>query len=293
MNNRLPLYGGIAFVVLVIIWNAIFIVDQREFALVRQFGAVQQIITKPGLQFKIPFVQDVILFDNRILTIYSNKDVTSDEQIMTKDKQAVIVDYYIKWQITQPLKFYRLARNEEGAMIRLSQAVEAGLREEFGKNSVQEAISVNRDAIMQAMRKRADRDASLFGAKIIDVRLKRVNFPQEVAKNVHERMSAERQRVAKEYRSTGLADAEAIRAGADREHDIIVAEATRQAQEIKGEGDAKAAAIYAEAYGQDAEFYAFWRSLEAYRASFANKNDVMVIAPDSDFYKYLKAPNRR
>ncbi|MDR2209720.1 MAG: protease modulator HflC, partial [Azoarcus sp.] len=199
-----------------------------------------------------------------------------------------------KWRIVDPQLYYQsVTGNRAGAEVRLDQAVSAGLREEFGKSTVQEVISVKRDVIMQQMNERANTAAQSFGVEVIDVRLKRVEYPPEVSDNVYSRMAAERKRDANESRSRGDAEAERIRAEADREVTIIVAKATSEALQTKGEGDAKAAAVYAEAYNADPEFYSFYRSLQAYRASFAGKDDLIVVAPDADFFKYLKTPQGR
>ena len=210
-------------------------------------------------------------------------------RFITSEKKNVLVDSFIKWRIVDPKLYYMSVGGDEmRARTRLSQTVNAGLREEFGKRLVHDVISGERDKIMDRMREKADIDARRIGVKIVDVRLKRVELPDEVSGAVYSRMEAERKRVANELRSEGAAEAEKIRADADRQREIIVAEAYRDAQKVKGEGDAKAAALYAEAFSKSPEFYAFYRSLEAYRNSFASKNDVLVVEPNSDFFKYLK-----
>lgn len=287
-DNKLPLIIGVLVLVLVIASQTMFIVDQRNYAIVFQFGEVKEIIMEPGLKFKMPLIQNVLRFERRILTMDVSK---SEERFLTNEKQNVIVDYFVKWKIINPRAYYQaVAGDQKRAEIRLNQAVSAGLREEFGKRTVYEVISTKRDDIMRQMKERANKDAASIGVEIVDVRLKRVEYPSEVSENVYSRMKAERMRIASEHRSSGDAESERIRANADREHDIIVAEAEKQAFQIKGEGDAKAAAIYAGAYNADPEFYAFYRSLEAYRSSFARKDDIIVIAPDADFFKYLKTP---
>ncbi|MCL1860919.1 MAG: protease modulator HflC [Proteobacteria bacterium] len=266
---------------------SIFIVDQREYAITFQLGEVKDIIKEPGLKFKLPLIQNVRYFDRRILTM----DMSDSERFLTSEKQNVIVDYFVKWRIVDPKLYYQAVSGDEArAKIRLNQAVNAGLREEFGRRTVHDVISGEREVIMRQMSERANKDARSIGVEIVDVRLKRVEYPSEVSGNVYSRMEAERKRVANERRSRGEADSERIRADADRQRDIIVAQARSDALQIKGEGDAKAAAIYAEAYNADPEFYSFYRSLEAYRASFAGKDDFIVVAPDSDFFKYLKSP---
>lgn len=285
MSSRLNVLGGLLALVLVVLSMSIFTVDQRQFALVFQLGEVKREINEPGLNFKIPMVQNVRYFDRRILTLDSN----DPERFITSEKKNVLVDSYIKWRIIDPKLYYiSVGGDEARARTRLSQTVNAGLREEFGKRLVHDVISGERDKIMEQMREKADIDARRIGVQIVDVRLKRVELPDEVSGAVYSRMEAERKRVANELRSEGAAEAEKIRADADRQREIIVAEAYRDAQKIKGEGDAKAAATYAEAFSRSPEFYAFYRSLEAYRSSFANKSDVLVVEPNSDFFKYMK-----
>ncbi|MDR3087669.1 MAG: protease modulator HflC [Azoarcus sp.] len=295
MRDKLPLFSIILALLLIFASMTIFVVDQREYAIVFQLGEVKKIIKEPGLNFKLPLIQNVRYFDNRILTMDSSSRSAnrggSEERFLTSEKQNVIVDYFVKWRIVNPEAYYQaVAGDEVRATIRLNQAVNAGLREEFGKRTVHDVISGERDAIMQQMRARADKDADTIGVKIVDVRLKRVEYPAEVSENVYSRMRAERTRVATERRSKGAADAEKIRADADRQREVIVAQAASDALRIKGEGDAGASAIYAGAYSADPEFYSFYRSLEAYRASFAGKDDVLVVAPEADFFKYLKTP---
>lgn len=285
MSSRLNVLGGIAALVLVVLSMSMFTVDQRQYALVFQLGEVKRAILEPGLNFKIPMIQNVRFFDRRILTL----DSADPERFITSEKKNVLVDSYIKWRIVDPNLYYiSVGGDEMRARTRLSQTVNAGLREEFGKRLVHDVISGERDKIMEQMREKADIDARRIGVQIVDVRLKRVELPDEVSGAVYSRMEAERKRVANELRSEGAAEAEKIRADADRQREVIVAEAYRDAQKIKGEGDAKAAATYAEAFGRSPEFYAFYRSLEAYRTSFANKSDVLVVEPSSDFFKYMK-----
>ena len=201
----------------------------------------------------------------------------------------MLVDHFVKWRIIDPRLYYEsVAGDEARARTRLTQTVNAGLREEFGRRTVHDVVSGERDRIMEQMRERADRDARTIGVQIVDVRLKRVDLPNEVSESVYRRMEAERKRVANELRSLGAAEAERIRADADRQREVIIAEAYRSAQEAMGEGDAKATSIYADAFGKDREFYAFYRSLEAYRSSFAGKDDVLVVDPSSDFFRFMK-----
>jgi membrane protease subunit HflC len=285
MSPRINLLGAIAATVLVVLAMSIFTVDQRQYALVFQLGEVKRVITEPGLNFKIPMVQNVRYFEKRIITL----DNAEPERFITSEKKNVLVDSYIKWRIVDPSLYYiSVGGDETRARTRLNQTVNAGLREEFGKRTVHDVVSGERDKIMEQMREKADADSRKIGIQIVDVRLKRVELPTEVSDAVYRRMEAERKRVANELRSEGSAEAEKIRADADRQREIIIADAYRDAQKIKGEGDAKASAIYAGAFGQSPEFYAFYRSLEAYRGSFKNKSDVLVIDPSSDFFKYMK-----
>jgi membrane protease subunit HflC len=283
------LLGAIIATVLVVLAMSIFTVDQRQYALVFQLGEVKRVITEPGLNFKIPMVQNVRYFEKRIITL----DNAEPERFITSEKKNVLVDSYIKWRIVDPSLYYiSVSGDETRAKTRLNQTVNAGLREEFGKRTVHDVVSGERDKIMEQMREKADADARKIGVQIVDVRLKRVELPTEVSDAVYRRMEAERKRVANELRSEGSAEAEKIRADADRQREIIVADAYRDAQKIKGEGDAKASAIYAGAFSANPEFYAFYRSLEAYRGSFKSKNDVLVVEPSSDFFKYMKSIGR-
>ena len=289
MNSKFNLLGAIAVTVLLLLAMSIFSVDQRQCALVFQLGEVKRVITEPGLNFKIPMIQNVRFFDNRILTLDNN----DPERFITSEKKNVLVDSFIKWRIVDPKLYYiSVGGDEARAKTRLNQTVNAGLREEFGKRTVHDVISGEREQIMEDMRVKADTDARKIGVQIVDVRLKRVELPNEVSEAVYRRMEAERKRVANELRSEGFAEAEKIRADADRQREIIVANAYRDAQKIKGEGDAQATATYGQAFNQNPEFYAFYRSLEAYRGSFRNKNDVLVVEPNSDFFKYMKGAGR-
>jgi membrane protease subunit HflC len=259
---------------LAIAYMSLFTVDQRQYALVLQFGEVKRVIKTPGLEWKWPLIQNVRFVDNRILTL----DSPEPELFITSEKKNVQVDSFVKWRITDPHLFYVSVNNDESrAGIRLAQTINDGLRAEFGRRTVHDVVSGARDTIMEDMRGKANLDAQKIGVEVIDVRLKRVELPPNVSDNVYERMRSERKQVANQLRAQGAAEAERIRA-----------EAYREAQTIRGEGDARAAAIYAQTYGQNPEFYAFYRSLEAYRASFANKQDLLVVEPNSDFFRYLK-----
>jgi membrane protease subunit HflC len=285
MRDKMSLIGGTLLLAVVIASMSLFTVDQRQYAIVFQLGEVKEVISQPGLNFKLPMIQNVRYFDKRILTM----DTPEPERFITSEKKNVLVDHFVKWRIVDPQLYYvSVAGDEARARTRLTQTVNAGLREEFGKRTVHDVVSGERDQIMEDMRVKADQDARKIGAQIVDVRLKRVDLPVEVSESVYRRMEAERKRVANELRSQGAAEAEKIRADADRQREVIVAEAYRTAQQVKGEGDAKATAVYADAFGQSPEFYSFYRSLEAYRASFAGKDDVLVIDPSSEFFRFMK-----
>jgi len=233
-------------------------------------------------------VQNVKFYDKRTLLL----DNPEPDRITTSEKKPLLIDFFVLWRITDVAKFYRNTQqgDEEVARQRLSTTVRANLREEINKRTVHEVISSERDKIMDTTRLKADTDAKTFGVEIVDVRLRRVELPSEVSEKVYERMESERRRVANELRSLGQADSEKIRADADRQREVILAEAYRQAQQLKGEGDAKASAIYAAAFGANPEFFAFYRSLEAYRATFRGRNDMMVLDPGSDFFRYFRGP---
>ncbi|HZP93470.1 MAG TPA: protease modulator HflC [Burkholderiales bacterium] len=274
-------------VVLVLASLSLFTVDQRQHAIVFRLGEVIAIKTKPGLYVKIPLIDNVRYFDIRILTF----DTEEPERFLTSEKKNVLVDSFVKWRITDVRQFYLSVRGDEAlARIRLAQTVNDSLRAEFGKRTVHEVVSGEREKIMELMRSKVDDDARKIGVEVLDVRLKRVDLTQEVSDAVYRRMDAERKRVANELRSTGFAEAEKIRADADKQREVIVAQAYRDAQRIKGQGDAKATAIYARAFQEDPEFYAFYRSLDAYRESFKSRSDLLILGPDSTFFRYLRNP---
>jgi len=268
---------------------ALFVVDQRQNAIVFRLGEIVAVKTEPGLYFKVPVLDNVRYFDTRILTF----DTAEPERFITSEKKNVLVDLFVKWRIVDVRQYYiSVGGDETRATIRLAQTINASLRDEFGNRTVHDVVSGERNEIMDLMRRKANEDAGKIGVQVQDVRLKRVDLPQEVSDSVYRRMEAERKRVANELRSTGSAESEKIRADADRQREVIIAEAYRDAQKIKGEGDAKAALVYAQAFEQNPEFYAFYRSLEAYRASLSNRGDVLVLDPSADFFKYLKNPGR-
>jgi len=289
MVRNLPFIGAFVIGLLVLAAMSLFAVDQRQYAIVFQLGEVKEVITVPGLHAKWPLIQNVRTFDNRILTLESQEP----ERFLTAEKKPVLVDSFVKWRIHDVKQYYvSVSGDETVARTRMSQIVNSGLREEFGKRTVHDVVSGARDKIMADVQKKADADMRAIGVEIIDVRLKRVDLPAEVSEAVYRRMETERKRVANELRSTGAAEAEKIKADADRQREIIVAEAYRDAQKIKGEGDAKAAAIYAQAFGQNPEFFAFYRSMDAYGKVFRSKSDVLVVEPNSEFFKYLKSAGR-
>src|SRR5256885_1358684 len=266
-----------------------FTVDQRQRAIVFQLGEIKDLIDEPGLYLKVPLIQNVRYFDKRILTL----DTPDTERFITSEKKNVLVDSFVKWRIQDMRQYYiSVQGDEQRAQTRLSQTVNAALREEFGKRTVHDVVSGERDDIMRIVRDKVEDDVAKIGVQIVDVRLKRIELPQEVSEAVYRRMDAERKSVAADSRSQGFSLAEKIRAEADRTRQIIIAEAYRDAQRVKGEGDARAAAIYARAFNENPEFYAFYRSLDAYRASFKNKSDVIVLDPNSEFFKYFRNSGR-
>ena len=289
MRASMNFLAAVLVTALVVLGATIFTVDQRQHAIVFQLGEVRKVIEEPGLYFKWPLIQNVRYFDKRILTL----DAAEPERFITSEKTNVLVDSFTKWRIVDPKLYYiSVAGDESRAKTRLPQTVNAGLREEFGKRTVHDVVSGERDQLMELMREKADLDARKIGVQIVDVRVKRVELPSDVSESVYRRMDAERKRVANELRSQGAAEAEKIRADADKQKEVIVAEAYRDAQKTKGEGDAKAASTYAQAFQKSPEFYAFYRSLEAYRGSFNGKSDVIVVEPSSDFFKYMKSIGR-
>jgi len=278
-----------AVVALILLSMTVFVVDQRQNAIVFQLGEVVSVKTEPGLNFKVPLMQNVRFFDSRILTL----DAGEPERFITAEKKNVMVDSFIKWRIVDVKQYYiSVGGDEERAKTRLLQTVNSSMREEFGKRTIHEVVSGERDQIMEVLRTKTDSDARKIGVEVLDVRLKRVDFPLEISESVYRRMDAERKRVANELRASGAAEGEKIKANADKQREVILAEAYREAQKTKGEGDAKATALYAAAFGRNPEFYAFYRSLEAYKQSFKDKNDVMVIDPSSEFFKYLKSSGK-
>ncbi|MBU3693592.1 MAG: protease modulator HflC [Rhodocyclaceae bacterium] len=274
---------------LILLLGSVYSVDQRQSAIVFQLGEVVSTVEEPGLHFKLPLVQNVRFFDRRILTL----DAPEPERFITSEKKNVLVDSFVKWRIKDVKQFYVSVNGDETrAATRLSQTINSSLRDEFGSRTVRDVVSGERDKITLAMRETANAEAQKIGVEVVDVRIKRVELPVEVSESVFRRMEAERKRVANELRSTGAAESERIRADADRQREVILAEAYRDAQRTKGLGDARATDIYGRAYSADGEFYAFYRSLEAYRSSFKDRSDMLVLDPGSDFFKYMKRPAR-
>jgi membrane protease subunit HflC len=265
--------------------STLYTVDQRQNAIVFQLGEVKEIITKPGLNVKWPLLQNVRLFDMRILTF----DDAEPLRFLTQGNRPVLVDSFVKWRISDVRQYYVSVQGDEfRAQTRIKQTVSGTLREEFGLRGLHEVVSGEREQIMSEVRRKVDQDLERIGVQIVDVRLKRVDLPQDVSESVYRRMEAERKRIANEARSTGAAEAEKIRADAERQREVILAEAYRDAQRVRGEGDGKSAGIYAAAFNQNPEFYAFYRSMEAYRSTFRGRNDIMLLEPNSDFLRYFR-----
>lgn len=275
---------------LVLLSLSAFTVSQTQYVLVQRLGEIVSVKKAPGLYFKVPFVDNLKYFDNRILTL----DWEQPAKFITSENKYMMVDSFVKWRIVDPQKYYVSIKEggEIAAEDRLSKVVNAGLRAEFGMRTVHDVIAGERGVIMDNLRKKADLEARQMGIEVVDVRLKRVDYSEEISKSVFDRMIAERKRLANQLRSEGAAASEKIRADADKQREVIVAEAYREAQKTKGEGDAKAAEIYNQSYSRNPEFYAFYRSQEAYKNSFKSKSDVMVLDPNSDFFKYMRNPKK-
>jgi membrane protease subunit HflC len=288
MMNRIVSGVIAATIALMIFSSTIFVVDQRRYAIVFALGEIREVIAEPGLHFKLPPpFQNVVYLDRRILTI----DTPDTERYITAEKRNLLVDTFVKWRIADPKKYYvSFGDNETRAQDRMGQILRAALNEEITKRTSREVVASDREKMMEAVRVKTVDDTAAVGVEILDVRIKRVDLSPEVVESVYRSMEAERKRVANELRSTGAATSEQIRADADRQREVLLANAYRDAQRIRGEGDAKASNIYAAAFGQNPEFAAFYRSLEAYRASFATRSDLMVVDPTSEFFKYMKNP---
>lgn len=275
-------------VVAVLVRMCVFIVDQRQFALVFSLGELVREISEPGLYFKWPLVQNVVYLNKKIQTI----DDPQADRVQTSEKKNLLVDSFVKWRIVDARRYWRsFQASDRAAANRISSLVRDSLNQAINKRTVNDITSRERDKAMEEISQSVQERVKDVGVEIVDVRLKRVDFVPEISDSVFRRMEAERKRVANEQRSIGAAEGEKIRADADRQKEVLLAEAYRDAQRIKGDGDAKASAVYAAAFGQNPEFYNFYRSLEGYRASFKNRSDVMVVDPSSDFFRYMKSPS--
>ncbi len=273
-----------AAIVVVLFLSSAFTVNERELAIKFRLGKIIKEDYQPGLHFEIPFINNVMKFDKRILTLDARP-----ANYLTKEKKNVNVDFFVKWRINDVSKYYTsMSGNERKAMERIYTTINEGLRGEFSNRTIQEVISGGRGTIMNNVTKQANKQLDSFGINVVDVRVKRIDFTATISESVYQRMEAERARVAKDLRARGAEAAEKIRAGADRQRTVILANAYKQAEELRGSGDAKASKIYAKAYRKDPEFFSFYRSLKAYRSSLGEKGDIMVLEPDSEFFKYFK-----
>jgi membrane protease subunit HflC len=283
--GQAKLLGGIVILALLIVGSfSMFTVHEREKAILFRLGEIVKTDFTPGLYFKMPFVNNVRTFDARIQTLDAEP-----ERYLTSEKKNVIVDAFVKWRIGDVERYFTSTGGDPNtANSRLSQIIKDGLRGEFGKRTIQEVVSGERKEIMHILTAQANEQAKTFGIDLVDVRIKRIDLAKEISDSVYRRMEAERLRVAKDLRARGAESAEVIRADADRRRTVILAEAYRESQTIRGEGDGSAAKIYADAYNQDKEFYALYRSLDAYKKSFADKGDILVVQPDTEFFKYFK-----
>jgi modulator of FtsH protease HflC len=285
--NRIGFMVATALIALMVAASTLFIVDQRQMAVVYALGEIKEVIIDPGLKVKLPPpFQNVVFLDRRIQTL----DSPDPRAIFTAEKKSLVIDWLIKWRIIEPRQFIRNngtdLRNLE---TRLAPVVQAAFNEEVTRRTVSGLLATDREKVMQGVRTRLNEEAKSFGIEIVDVRVKRVDFVADISDSVYRRMESERKQVANELRSTGTADGERIRADADKQREVIVAEAYRDAQKIKGEGDAKSSALFADAFGRDPQFAVFYRSLEAYRASFRSKSDLVVLDPNSDFFKAMRS----
>jgi len=287
MQGRGPVFIIIAALVFFLARESLYIMKETERGVLLRFGEVVNNDIPPGLHFKVPFVNNVRKFDGRILTVDAQP-----ERFLTQEKKAVIVDSYAKFQVADTTKFYTATNGEESrAMGLLAQRINDGLRNQMGVRTIQEVVSGERDQLMEDLKINLNKVAQEeLGVVVVDVRVKKIDLPPDVSESVYRRMNAEREKEAREHRSQGQELAEGIRAAADREVTVLRANAYRDAEQVRGEGDADATRIYAEAFNQDREFYAFTRSLRAYQDAFQNSGDILLIQPDSDFFKYLKDP---
>jgi membrane protease subunit HflC len=285
--NRLVTVTVALFIALMLLSSTVFVVDQRKYAIVFALGEVREVIVEPGLHFKLPPpFQNVSYLDKRILSL----DTPDSERFTTAEKKNILVDSFVKWRIKDPRQFFvSFGGDESRAQDRMSQMVKAALTAEITRRTVHDVVADNA-ALMDGVKSRVLAEARQIGVEIVDVRVKRVDYIDQISSAVYDRMKAERTRVASELRSTGAAEAEQVKADADRQRTVIVSEAFRDAEKIKGEGDAKASQIYAQSFGKNPEFYRFYRSMEAYRAAFKSRNDVIVLDSNSEFFKYFRNP---
>jgi membrane protease subunit HflC len=288
--NRIGLVISSLLVLIALAMSTLFVVDQRQFGVVYALGQIKEVITEPGLNFKLPPpFQNVSYIDKRLLTL----DSTDSEPMLTAEKQRVVIDWYVRWRISEPSEYIRnVGLNESAGTSQLNRVVRNAFQQEINKYTVKELLSLKREALMAAVKSEVldkVKGAKPWGIDVVDVRITRVDYVEAITESVYRRMEAERKRVANELRSTGAAEGEKIRADADRQREVTIANAYRDAQKIKGEGDAEAARVYGEAFGKDPQFAQFYRSLDAYKASFANKSDVMVLDPSSsEFFKVFR-----
>ena len=288
--NRVGFIASSLLVALTLLSSMLFVVDQRQFGVVYALGQIKEVILEPGLNFKLPPpFQNVSYIDRRLLTLNS----TDAEPMLTAEKQRVIIDWYVKWRITQPSEYIRnVGLDERAGANQLNRVVRNAFQEAINKRTVKELLSIQRDTLMADVKSevlKVVRGAQPWGIDVNDVRITRIDYVEAITESVYRRMEAERKRVANELRSTGGAEGEKIRADADRQREVTIANAYRDAQKIKGERDAQATGIYSESFGRDPQFAQFYRSLDAYRASFDKKSDVMVIDPSSDFFKAMRS----
>lgn len=285
MNRILIPLAVIGALVVFVLSSMMFIVRERDYAMLFALGEVREVISEPGLYFKLPPpFQNVVYLDKRLLTI----DASDAERIQTSEKKNLLIDSYVKWRISDPRLYYvTFGGDERGAQARLSAVIRDALNASVNRRTVNDVTSRERDVIMTEIRNNVSALASSVGVEVVDVRLKRIDFVPEISESVYRRMEAERTRVANEQRSIGAAESERIRANAERQREEIVATAYAKAEEIKGQGDAEATSIYAKAYEKNPEFFSYYRSLEAYRSSFSDRSDVLVISPDSDFFQHF------
>jgi len=271
-----------AIAILIVISSALFTVSENEQAILLQFGAVQRIDRTAGLKFKLPFVQNVVIYEKRLLDLAS-----PPEEVILSDQTRLVVDAFAVYRIDDPLKFYQAVRTDEGARQRLTSAMNATLRDVLGGTTIVTMLSKDREGVMQAIRDKVNDAATPMGIIVADVRISRANLPESISQSIYGRMKSEREREAAEYRAQGFEQAKEVKSKADRERTVILADAKRQADILHGQGDAQATQIYADAFGKDPDFYAFWRSLEAYRKAFAGDDSEFVLSPSSDFLRYL------